>query len=208
MYRPCAGFGPDRNMRCNLPPDHLAEHRCCAIGRIAHKAVRFEIPTPFDPVHHRPDRFNLLRTVRWCGIDIHDDPCVQVNQIVGRVGKKRRPTWSGGPSRSWIGQGNLLWWCWRLFWFGRLGGRRMRSLQRLQIFADCAALTLRVSPIDGFSTWNTTGRTRVSLDDACINRESFTRYESLGHAATQHCLEHMAQHITIAKAYATVLGKC
>ena len=83
-------------MRCDaLVLDHPAQHRSGAIGGVADEATGLETETLLDAVDHRPRRVDLLRSVRGRSLDVDDDPGLQIDKVVGRVGEERRAAWGG-----------------------------------------------------------------------------------------------------------------
>jgi len=92
-------------VRCDaLVLDHPAQHRSGAIGGVADQAAWLETETLLDAVDHRSRRVDLLRSVRGRGLDVDDDPGLQIDEVVGRVGEERRPARGGGPACGGIGE--------------------------------------------------------------------------------------------------------
>src|SRR5471032_2069606 len=88
---------PDRYMWLNaFLLNHPAKHRPRSVRRVTHQTLRFEIEALFDPIHHRLGGLHLLRSIGRRSFNIDNDPCVQVDQIVCRVGEECRSTRRGG----------------------------------------------------------------------------------------------------------------
>jgi hypothetical protein len=132
---------------CILTVDHPATHRCRVIGCIADKAASVEIITPFDRVEHRPSRFDFVRTIRWSRLDVHEIPCWQTNQMVGRAGKAQRST-SRGCQRAVASVSDIV-----------FGGLRLSSYEWL-------LLGVTVRPFSVVTTHLTV--VRVAFVDACL----------------------------------------
>ena len=62
--------------------NHPRKHRPCSVGRVTDQTFGFECEALFNPIDHRLGGLHLLRSVCRCGLNIDDDPRVQVNQIV------------------------------------------------------------------------------------------------------------------------------
>jgi hypothetical protein len=78
--------------------DQPAEHLGRAIGAIAHEPSRVET----EAVDRALEDFGLPD--RRCRFDINNDSVLDIDQIVGGIGKVRLPSMGSGPSRRWIGR--------------------------------------------------------------------------------------------------------
>ena len=178
-----------------------------AVGGVADQTIGLHAEALLDPLDHRLGRFDLLRSMRWRGLDVHDDPGLQIDQVVGRVGVERRPARCGGPARRGIGQRDVLarrrW----LRWLVVVVARRVGLFERIQVLAHGAARSSVLAPVGGLGPRNTARAVGVGLDDAGVDREAFAADQAFAHAATQHALEYMPQGVALAEAAVPVLGE-
>jgi hypothetical protein len=96
-----------RVRRDALVLDHPTEHRRGAVGGVAHQAIDLQSEALLDTFDHGPGRLALWAPMRRRGLHVHDDPGLQVDQVVGGVGVERRSVRRSGPTRRWIGQGDV-----------------------------------------------------------------------------------------------------
>jgi hypothetical protein len=99
------GFVEYRDVR--LDPvliDQPVQHLGCSIGGVADQLSRIEIEAFERALDHALCRQHLGLTDRRRCFDIDDDRVVGIDQVVGRIGKERRPAVRRGPPRRRIGR--------------------------------------------------------------------------------------------------------
>ena len=197
------GVVEDGHMRRDvLLLDHPVEHRRHAVGGVADEALGSEAEAFCDPLDHRLGRFDLLCPMRGRRLDVHDDPGLQIDEVVGRVGVGGRPARSRGPPGGWIGQRDVLGHARVIFFAAGVG-----SLEAFEVLAHGAARAVTCGPVDWLAARHATGAVDVGLDDAGIDREALAGDQPFLHAAAQDAFEDVAEGIALAEAAVPVLGE-
>src|SRR5450755_72743 len=140
-------------------------------------------------------------------LHVHDDPRLQIDEVVGRVGEERRAAWGGSPACGGIGERDVLRSRWRI---GRVSGtvtRRVVLLEGCEVLANRAGRTVSLVPVDDLGARHSPSSVGVGLDDAGIDRKAFATDQALAHAAPQHALEYVTEGVALAEATVTVLGE-
>ena len=121
--------------------------------------------------------------MRGRSLDVDDDPGLEIDEIVGRVGVEGRAAWGSSPAGRGIGERDVLRSGWRL---GRVAGavtRRVVLLEGCEVLANRSGRTVSLVPVDDFGSRHSPSSVGVSLDDAGVDRKAFAADQALAHAA-------------------------
>ena len=155
---------------------------------------RLDLEPFLDAIHHDLGGVHLVRAVCGRGLDVEDDAGLGVDQVVGRIGVKRRAAGRGRPLRGRVGERHVL----------RRLTRFLCGVQRFQVLAY-RARERRLPVPAGIAARDTALAVCVGLDDAGIDGEAFASDQALSQAALQHLLEHEAQRVAVAEPSMPVL---
>ena len=175
--------------------DQPVQHLGRAVGGVANQPGRVEIEAFARALDHPLGRRHLGLADRRRRLDIDDDRVVDIDQVVGRIGKERRAPVGRGPARGRIGRRDEL---------RRHLARRAerRIIEDGQILLDRTAGGIRRQTR---STLDAVAIAGVGLDQAGIDGKAFATDQALVDAALQHGLEQLAQQVAVAEAAMPVL---
>src|ERR1700722_15868503 len=184
-------------MRFNLfIVDHPSQQVGGAVGHVADQPSWLHGEKLLYSIDHDPGRVNFLGSVGARCFDINNHTKSNIDQVVRRVCKKCRTTWSASPLRRRIGDRNALTHC--------LGAPV--GLDAFQILANRARRLHRTErSVINCCTGDSSCAGSIRLDHARIDRKAFATNETLAHASLQYGLKHMAEGIALAKATVSVL---
>ena len=130
-----------------------------------------------------------------------------VDQIVRVVGKERVNAPPRNPCRLWVGQRDFLGGLVPAAAAARTTTVSISTsliaaggIESRQVFANRSRRLLRLWPSDRLVARHPLFPAHIRLDQARIDRECFTAYQSGGDAPRHHLLEHSAQGIALAEA--------
>src|SRR4029450_1113994 len=174
-----------------------AEHLGRAVGAVAEKAAGIEIEAINGPLDHPLCRQDLGLPDRGRCFDINDDRVVDVDQIVGRVGKERLPAMGSGPARRRIGEGHEL---------RRHPARPAKGsiVEHSQILLDRSTCGLRWEGLLSLDPLLAGG---IRLDQACIACEGSAPAQPLLDPPAQDRLENPTKKIALTEAAMPVLAE-
>lgn len=98
-----AGFVEHRDVRRDLAVDQPAQHRSCALGGVGDQAFGMQFECALHPLEHGLGRPDLGLADRSCGLHIHDDAMVHVDQAVVGIAEECRSLASNGPLAGRVG---------------------------------------------------------------------------------------------------------
>jgi hypothetical protein len=83
--------------------DEPAQHLGRAVGAVAGEPSRIEVEAVDRPFDHALGRPHLGLADGGGRLDVHDDPMVEVDEVVGGLGEERLPAVGARPARRRIG---------------------------------------------------------------------------------------------------------
>ena len=133
--------------------DKPVQHLGRAVGTVANQALGIQIKALERALDHALYRQGFRLPDRRRGLDVDNDRVVHVDQIVGRIGEKRRPTMRRGPLRGGVcGDGGFM-----------MSSQEMETAVRLKlnlvvlVLEDDAYGIIRwKQQADGFADWGLT----------------------------------------------------
>src|SRR5215203_3784078 len=153
---------------------------------IADQTSGLEVEALLDPIDHLPGRVDLLRAVGRRCLDVDNDPSLQIDEVVGRVGVEGRSAGCRGPASGGVGERDDLRCGRRVGWLARVLADGIALLERCEVLAHRAARTLSLVPVDDLSAPHAASTVGIRPDDAGINRRAFATDQAFTHAAAQH----------------------
>ena len=84
--------------------DQPGKHSRRPVAGVTNQTFRLNVELVLDPIYHRLRRFYFCRSIGSGRLNIDDDAGLEVDQIVGRIGKEGGPTRCCRPRCRWIRQ--------------------------------------------------------------------------------------------------------
>src|SRR5438128_285308 len=174
--------------------DHPAQQVGSTVSHVADHALGFQIELLLHTPDHGPGRVDFGGPPGWRRLDIDNDSHLHINQIVGRIGVKRRATYCR-PTRGGISRrdrrGN--------------GGRLNLRIECRQILAYGPCRVPWIAQILHLLTRHTTTAIGIGLDHTGIDGKAFATDQPFLHTPLNDALEHMSKRVALTKATVAVL---
>ena len=123
--------------------------------------------------------------MRGRSLDVDDDPGLEIDEIVGRVGVEGRAAWGSGPACGRISERDVLRSRWRIWLVAGAVTRRVVLLEGCEVLANRSGRTVSLVPVDDFGSGYSSSSVGVCLDDADIDRKALAADQALARAAPQ-----------------------
>ncbi|HUC09452.1 MAG TPA: hypothetical protein VL985_03390 [Stellaceae bacterium] len=201
-----------RNMRLDPAPHQPADHQAGSIGGVGRQPLRLEAKALLGSLEHRLGRGDFRAPARRCRLDVDDNRLLQIDQIIGAIGKSDLPLPFVGPRRGRIGQRCDFW------RGGRVAGRHVvigifglcrlgRCLiKRREVFAHRPGELLGLRPGCELAIDFAAGA-GVGLDHSEVDGKAFAADQCCPHAPRHNLFEQATEQRTLAKAAMPVLEK-
>ena len=131
------GSLPNRDVRLDvLFVDDRIQQRCRPVSGVARAASASSESARSNAVDHRLGRFNFVSLMRRRGLNVNDDPGLQIDQVVGGVRVEGRSTWRRCPSSSGSVGDRCVWADCRRPFLPFVVRRGIRGIKRLKVLAQ------------------------------------------------------------------------
>ncbi len=127
---------------------------------------------------------------------VHDDPGLEIDQIIARIGEHRQAAPGSGPARSRVGERDLL-------WRGLIG--KVGLVKSGEILPCRTRIEVRICPVDHLAGVNTAAFAHIGQNLAGIDRKALTANKTGPDRTMHHALEHVPERVALAEPPVTVL---
>jgi len=176
------------------------QRRGRTVGAVGGKPLGLEAEAIGRTLDHGAGSANLGLADRTCRLDVENDRCFWIDQVIVGIGEERMPFVSASPLRCGIGSGDEL-------RHGLAGGTPCGIVERVEIFPHRAAARGEAAPVDVLSAGDRPPLVGIGGDQAGVHRKSFAANQPFLNTAAHHDLEDMPKRIAFPEATMAVLRK-